>query len=52
MQDSPAMTSSNPLSSPGPWNLVASEYAAEVVPVFAWFAQKAIDLALLSPWPA
>jgi Methylase involved in ubiquinone/menaquinone biosynthesis len=43
------MTSSNPLSSPAPWTLVASEYAAEVAPVFAWFAQKAIDLALLSP---
>jgi len=43
------MTSSNPLSSPVPWDLVASEYAAEVAPVFAWFAQQAIDLALLSP---
>jgi len=42
------MTSSNPLSSPPPWNLVASDYAAEVAPIFAWFAQQAIDLALLS----
>ena len=43
------MTTSNPLSTSPPWDLVASEYAAEVAPVFAWFAQKAIDLALLSP---
>ena len=43
------MTSSNPLSSLPPWNLVASDYAAEVAPIFAWFAQQAIDLALLSP---
>jgi SAM-dependent methyltransferase len=43
------MTSSNPLSSPFPWNLVASDYAAEVAPIFAWFAQKAIDLAVLAP---
>jgi ubiquinone/menaquinone biosynthesis C-methylase UbiE len=43
------MTSSDPLSSPPPWNLVASDYAAEVAPVFAWFAQKAIDLAVLPP---
>jgi SAM-dependent methyltransferase len=43
------MTSSNPLSSPGPWTLVASEYATEVAPIFAWFAQKAIDLAALAP---
>ena len=43
------MTSPNPLANPGPWTLVASEYAAEVAPVFAWFAQKAIDLALLPP---
>lgn len=41
------MTASNPLASPAPWNLVSSEYAAEVAPVFAWFAQKAIDLAVL-----
>jgi hypothetical protein len=41
------MTSSSPLSSPPPWNLVASEYAAEVAPIFAWFSQKAIDLAKL-----
>ena len=47
--ESRPMTSANPLSSPAPWNLVASEYAVEVAPVFAWFAQKAIDLALLSP---
>jgi SAM-dependent methyltransferase len=43
------MSSPSPLSSPGPWTLVASDYAAEVAPIFAWFAQKAIDLALLSP---
>jgi ubiquinone/menaquinone biosynthesis C-methylase UbiE len=43
------MISSNPLSSPAPWTLVASEYAAEVAPVFAWFAQKAINFALLAP---
>jgi SAM-dependent methyltransferase len=43
------MTASNPLANPGPWTLVASEYAAEVAPVFAWFAQKAIDLSLLPP---
>ena len=43
------MTSSNPLASPAPWTLVASEYAAEVAPVFACFAQKAIDLARLPP---
>ena len=43
------MTSRNPLSNPAPWDLVASEYAAEVAPVFAWFACKAIELALLSP---
>ena len=47
--ESRPMTSANPLSSPAPWNLVASEYAVEVAPVLAWFAQKAIDLALLSP---
>ena len=43
------MTSSNPLANPAPWNLVASEYAAEVAPIFAWFSQKAIDLALVPP---
>ena len=43
------MTSSSPLSNPVPWNLVASDYAAEVAPIFAWFAQKAIDLARLAP---
>ena len=43
------MTASSPLSSPGPWTLVASDYAAEVAPIFVWFAQKAIDLALLQP---
>jgi SAM-dependent methyltransferase len=43
------MTSPNPLANPAPWNLVASEYAAEVAPIFAWFSQKAIDLALLPP---
>jgi ubiquinone/menaquinone biosynthesis C-methylase UbiE len=42
------MTSS-PLSGPAPWTLVASAYAAEVAPIFAWFAQKAIDLAALAP---
>jgi SAM-dependent methyltransferase len=41
------VTSLNPLASPAPWNLVSSEYAAEVAPLFAWFAQKAIDLAVL-----
>ena len=43
------MTSPNPLANPAPWNLVASEYAAEVAPIFAWFSQKAIDLALVPP---
>ena len=43
------MTASNPLASPAPWSLVAAEYAAEVAPIFAWFAQRAIDLAPLRP---
>ena len=43
------MSSSSPLSNPGPWDLVATDYAAEVAPVFAWFAQKAIELARLHP---
>jgi ubiquinone/menaquinone biosynthesis C-methylase UbiE len=49
VQYSRTMTASNPLATPAPWNLVASDYAAEVAPIFAWFAQKAIDLALLQP---
>jgi hypothetical protein len=43
------MPSANPLANPAPWNLIASDYAAEVAPIFARFSQKAIDLARLAP---
>jgi SAM-dependent methyltransferase len=35
----------SPLASPGPWDLVASAYADEVVPQFEHFARAAIKLA-------
>jgi hypothetical protein len=37
------MTSPNPLANPAPWNLVASEYAAEVAPIFAWFTAAGFE---------
>jgi len=39
---------SSPLAQPAPWNLVASAYAAEVVPQFEHFAKAALDLARIS----
>jgi SAM-dependent methyltransferase len=35
----------SPLASPRPWDLVASDYAAEVVPIFEAFAANALELA-------
>jgi SAM-dependent methyltransferase len=35
----------SPLASPRPWDLVASDYTAEVVPVFEAFAANALELA-------
>lgn len=35
----------SPLATPAPWDLVASGYAAELVPLFEHFASAALDLA-------
>jgi ubiquinone/menaquinone biosynthesis C-methylase UbiE len=40
---------SSPLSTPAPWNLVAADYAEELVPVFSNFAADALRLAQLAP---
>src|SRR5262245_7747216 len=39
------MSSTSPLSTPIPWDLVADEYALDVVPLFERFADAALDLA-------
>ncbi len=44
---SPSPAPAGPLASPDPWNLVAADYALEVVPLFETFARAAIELALL-----
>ncbi len=38
-------SSPSPLSSPDPWNLVATAYAAEIVPIFEVFSAAALELA-------
>jgi 2-polyprenyl-3-methyl-5-hydroxy-6-metoxy-1,4-benzoquinol methylase len=39
----------SPLASPHPWNLVAADYTAEVVPIFVQYARDALRLAALPP---
>jgi SAM-dependent methyltransferase len=41
-----AMTS--PLAAPGPWDIVASAYAEELMPTFEFFSNQALELAALS----
>jgi len=43
------MSQPSPLSVPGPWDLVASAYLADVVPTFEPFADQALALAAASP---
>ena len=42
-----AMTS--PLAAPGPWDLVAPAYSAELVPQFESYSREALQLAALAP---
>jgi ubiquinone/menaquinone biosynthesis C-methylase UbiE len=39
------MSQPSPLATPLPWNLVAADYATDVVPVFSRFAEKAVTMA-------
>lgn len=39
----------SPLSVPGPWDLVAPAYSAEIVPQFELYAREALRLASLAP---
>src|SRR4051812_2249152 len=44
-----AMTQPSPMGTPLPWNLVASAYANEIVPIFEQYASDALRLAAPSP---
>lgn len=39
------MTEPSPLATPFAWNLVAADYALDIVPIFSFFAQEAVALA-------
>jgi SAM-dependent methyltransferase len=43
--DGPQAPRRSPLADPGAWDLVAADYAAEVVPIFEPFAREALRLA-------
>ena len=43
------MPAPSPLATPEAWNLVAADYAAEIVPMFERYADVALDLAEVGP---